>query len=266
MTAIQTRNSALAIKEEVTEGTPVSPTAPSDYVALQDDFDLSPDFEVLENEELKASLGQSKTILGLENPAGSMSHYLRHSAVEGTAPNYRLLLKAAFGSEDDAGVEHNTVAASTTTVINVDAGEGATYQKGQALLVKHPINDYEIRPVESISTDALTLGFALDNAPGTGVDLGEAITYLPVNAGHPTLTFWHYMGNSGAIQMSSGNRVTEASFSFEAGQLINTSYTFEGIEYFFNPIEISASNNAIDFNDGGGEENVNVGCPALTGR
>lgn len=249
--AIQTRNSALAVKVETTEGTPVVPAAGSDYVALQDDFSMSPAFEVLDNAELKASLGKAKSVLGLEQPSASTSHYLRHSGTEGSAPNYRYFLKAAFGAEDDAGVEHNTVSGSTTSVINVDTGEGATYLRGQALLIKDGTNGYRIRAVESISSDALTLGFQVPTAPGTGVNLGEAITYYPVNTGHPSLSLWHYVGNTGAIQLVSGARVTDLSISAEAGQFINASYSLEGVEYYFNPITISSANEDIDFNEGG---------------
>jgi hypothetical protein len=58
--------------------------------------------------------------------------------------------------------------------------------------------------------------------------------------------------------MSAGNRVTELGITFTAGELINQTYSFEGLEYYWNPIEITASNKYIDFDDGGGEENVSV--------
>ena len=95
--ALQTRNSALAVMKEVTEGTPVAPSASSDYVALQDDFSMSPSFNVLANAELKASIGTAKPILGSENPTASFSHYLRSSGVEGQAPNFGTMLEAAYG-------------------------------------------------------------------------------------------------------------------------------------------------------------------------
>lgn len=258
--SINTRSSVLAVKEETTEGTPVVPTAGTDAIALQDDFAITGDIELLENAEIKSSIGLAKGILGLESPTATVSHYLRNSGTAGTAPNYGPLLKALFGTEDDAGVEHDTVGGSTTSVVNVDTGEGATYQKGQALLVKHGSNPYEIRPVESISSDALTLGFQLSNAPASGVNLGEAVTYLPANSGHPTLSLWYYIGNvnNGGLNMSAGNRVTSMSITFEAGNLINATYSLEGLGVYWDPIEITTSNNKIDFNDGGGEENVSV--------
>lgn len=247
--AIQVRNSVLAAKVESVEGTPVSPTAAGDYVPLQDDFTMEPAFEVLENVELKASIGRSKPILGLENPTASFSHYLKHSGVEGQAPQFDEILTAGFGAEVIASTEYNTVAASTTLVVKVDSGEGVNFQRGQALLVKDATNGYSIRPVLSVSGDDLTLGFALANAPALGVNLGKAVLYKPANTGHQSLTLWHYAGNDGAVQMMAGGRLTEYGLSFQAGQLINQSFSFEGLSYYFNPIEITATSKYIDFTD-----------------
>ena len=43
MATITTRNSALAIIVETTEGEPKAPTLASEYVALQDEFSMSHD-------------------------------------------------------------------------------------------------------------------------------------------------------------------------------------------------------------------------------
>ena len=252
MANFQTRNSALAVKVETTEGTPISPTASTDYVALQDDFSMSPGFDVLTNAELKANLGPAKTVLGLENPAASFSHYLRHSGTEAQAPNYGEILKAAFGNEEVAATEYNTVASSTTTTVKVDSGEGATFRRGEALLVQHSANTYEIRAIDSISTDDLSVSFALDNAPGTGVDLGQAVTYYPAQSGHQTMSLWHYLGNQGAIQMMAGSRVISTAITFPAGDFINATYGFEGTSFYFDPIEVTATDIYLDFTDDGG--------------
>lgn len=251
--AILTRKSVLAIKKEVVEGTPIAPTASGDYVALQDDFSLAPAFETLENAELKDSLGSAKAIQGLENPAGSFSHYWRHSGVEGQEPDYGPLLESIFGDVDIALTEYNTVAGSTTSAINVDVGEGAFFQRGQALLVKHAAFPWEITIVESVAGDVITPLFNLKNAPATGTDLGLSVTYLPVNDGHPTLSVWHYLGNGGAIQLVSGARVVSLNTTFDAGQLINSNVSFEGNEYYYDPLEVVAgTNDKLDFTDDGG--------------
>lgn len=250
--AIVTRKSAFAVKPEVTEGTPVSPTASTDYIPIQADATMSPQTDTLSNDELKASIGQSKSILGAENPTSSVSLYLKHSGVSGTAPDASNLIKAAFGAEDIEATEYDTVAASTVSVTKVDAGEGATFIRGQALLFKHAASPWEIRCVDSVSTDDLDNSFDADVAPATGTNLGKAVTYYPADDGHQTLSLWHYLGNSGAVQMTSGARVTEMGVEFPAGELITASYSMDGLEYFFNPLEVTATNKFFDFTDDDG--------------
>jgi len=250
--AIVTRKSAFAVKVETTEGTPVSPTANTDYIPIQQDASMSPAVDTLTNDELRASIGSSKSILGAENPTASVTTYLKASGVVGSAPDTGELLKATFGDERIGATEYDTVAASTTSVVKVDAGEGTNFSRGRAVLVKHPASPYEIRSIESVSGDDLTLGFALNNAPGTGVNLGQDVSYAPVSDGHQTLSLWHYLGNGGATQMESGCRVTDFGIEFTAGELITSTYGIEGLEYFFNPIEITATDIYVDFtNDDG---------------
>jgi hypothetical protein len=252
MANIQTRSSVLAIVPEVTEGIPVNPSAATQYTALQDDFSMEPAIDVLDNAELKNSLGMSKSILGLENPTASFSHYLRHSGTEGTAPDYNDLLKAAFGSEVVAGTEYDTTSSSTTAVVKMPGGEGANFQRGQALLIKHADKAWEIRPIHSVSTDDLNLGFVLANAPASGVDTGLSCSYIPTEASHQTLTIHHYLGNGGAYQMMAGARVTELGIEFPAGELINASFSLEGTAYYFDPITIAAADVYLDFTDDNG--------------
>lgn len=255
MANIQTRGTKLALVVETTEGTPVAPTVGTAFVPMQSDLSITPAFETQENDEMKGSLGKGKPIAGLENPTASMSLYLKHSGVEGQAPNYgSTLLKGIFGAEDDAGVEHDTVASSTVSLIKVDSAEGATYMRGQALMIKDPTNGYSIRPVHSISADDLVPGFDLLAAPASGVNLGQAITYYPVDSGHHTLSLWRYLGNSGAIDLVAGCRVTDLSINFESGQQINASYTLAGTGYYANPITIASDSKYIDFDVDGTTE------------
>lgn len=250
--AINMKSSVLAIKPEVTEGTPVIPAAAGDFIALQPDAAMAPAIDVLANDELRSSIGKAKPILGMENPTFSMSHYLRHSGVAGTAPGYKQLLKAAFGSEVVASTEYNTIAASTTVLVKVDTGEGAQFQRGQVLLVKDSTNGFSLRPVLSVSNDDLTLGFALAVAPGTGVDLGKAVLYKPADSGHQSVTLWHYLGNAGALQMMAGGKVTEFAVEIAAGELVNATFSLEGLSYYFDPINITSADRYLDFTDDDG--------------
>jgi hypothetical protein len=248
--AIATKSSVLAVVPESTEGTPVAPTLATQYLAIQPDAAMTPAFETLTNEELRSSIGASKPILGLENPSFTMSHYLKASGVEGQAPAYGSLVEACLGAKTVNATEYDTVSGSTVSVLNVGSGEGASFRRGQPVLIKDGVNGFRIRAVKSISADALTLSFNVPNAPASGVNLGKAVHYYPVNTGHPTVSLWHYLGNGGATQMLAGGRCVSISGSAEAGQLVNATYTVEGVSYYFNPIEITSSSNKIDFNDG----------------
>lgn len=249
MAVVRNRDSVMAIVVESTEGTPVVPSAAGQYVALQDDATMSPNSETLENAEIKSSLGPSQPIIGRETASASFSHYLKHSGTEGQASEIDEVLTAIFGSEEIESTEYNTVAGSTTSVINVDSGEGAQFARGQGLLIKDSTNGYSVRNVQSIATDAMTLGFNVANAPGTGVNLGKAIFYSPANSGHQSLSLWHYLGNAGALQLVSGARATQFDFTVEPGSLVNANFSFEGLNYYFNPITIDANDTYIDWTD-----------------
>jgi len=255
-----TRTSRLALVAESTRGTAVEPSSANDYTALQDDVDLSPSFDELENAELSGSIGQKQTTLGLERPEMSFSHYMRHSGVEGQAPDYNLLLKSLFGTETVNGTEYDTIAGSTAgtstarAVIKVDSGEGSNFARGQALLIKDATNGYRVRNIYSISSDDLTVGFNLANAPGVGVNTGKCVAYSPgaTDSAYVALSAWLYRGNGGALELMTGSRATSMNIELAAGEYINGSFTLQGLEYKFNPITIDSSSKYIDFTDDGG--------------
>lgn len=258
MTRILTRASVLGIMEENTTGTWLPPSGTGKFMALQPDFQIVPATEELTNDEIKNSLGNSKSIQGLESPTASGSHYFRASGVEGTAPDYSDILKSAFGSQTDVSTERNTVASSTTAVIKVDTGEGVEFPRGRPILVKDGVNGYSVRFAHSVSSDDITLNFVLDTAPGTGVNLGLPNYWTPANSGHPSLSLSHYLGNGGGLMALAGGQVTSYSITAESGQLVNMSYSVDGTWFGFNPVVIAATNKYIDFDDGAGEENASI--------
>lgn len=252
-----TRKSVMAVKKETTTGTIVYPTSGADYVALQDDVSMKPAFDTVDNNELSSSVGIRAAILGLEKPEFSFSHYVRHSGAEATDPSFIEFLEGAFGEKVAAISEFDTVAGSTAgttaaaAVVNVDTGEGTNYERGKAILIKDPTNGYSIRNVHSVSSDALTLGFNLATAPGTGVNLGRPILLKP-NDSAPTLSTHLYTGNGGAYQLMAGGRVSSADISVESGSPVNCAYSLAGVAYYFDPINITASTKYLDFTDDAG--------------
>jgi hypothetical protein len=253
--AHQTRSSVLFIVEETTEGTPKAPSSGSEAVALQEGYELIPAFEVLENAELKSSIGLSKPLLGLESPTASISHYFRHSGVEGQAPTYGPLLESALGTVDVNSTQYTTTSSSTAGTASARAvikstGNASNFQRGQGLLIKDGTNGYRIRNVYATSgSDDLQLSFNLANAPASGVGLGKSVSYIPANADHESLSLWDYRANGGAIQLIAGAKVSEFSVEVTAGEFINASYSLEGTSFYFNPIEIASADRYLDFLD-----------------
>jgi hypothetical protein len=258
------RASVFAIKRETTVGDLIAPSLGSDAIPLREGFSQTSAIEELVSDELVNDIGATKSLTGLESPEGSHPAYLKHSEVEGTAPEVALLFESAFGAVATAGAEFNTVAASTAgtstarPVIKVDTGEGASYQVGEALLIKDGTNGYSIRNIHSISGDDLTGNFNLDVAPGTGVNLGRATLFHPVATGHPSYSAWLYGANGGYIQAMAGCRTSEIAMTFPAGEQATVDFSYQGTESFFNPVIVTASNEVIDFEDDGGVKVANL--------
>lgn len=257
MTVGLTRASSFAIKEESTAGTYVAPTGATSFVALRPGNETSYEPEQLDNDELLNDIGAAKAFIGKEIVSGSHSAYLRHSGVEGQEPQLGIMYESVMGDKNVAGTEYDTVSSSTTTVVKVNTGEGAQFREGQALLIKNG-NGYEIRNVNSISGDDLNLNFKLTNAPGTGVNLGKAITYLPAASGHPTFSTTKYIGGGHAKEVTAGNTVTELSLTMDANGFGEVEFSYEGTKYYYNPIIITSSNKYLDLTDDTGTLAVSV--------
>jgi len=236
---------------------PVTPTSATDYIALQEGFTLAPEFEVLENAEIRGDISTAKPILGQENPTSEISHYIKHSGTEATAPEDNLLLKNAFGTTAIRATERNTIAASTVSLVKVDVGEGVEFQKGDLLRVQHASFPDELVTVDSVSGDDLTPAFDLQNAPATGTELGRNVVYRPANT-RGSLSMFDFRSDGAALGVGSGMKVNELTIDFEAGQLLNGSYSNNGLEYFFTPIEITATTNDLDFTDDAGAQSVTL--------
>lgn len=250
--AIKARSTVCAVKEEVTQGTLVEPSAATDFIPLLSGaFDMDSASDQIISDEIKNSIGPSESIPGLEKPTGSLDQYLKHSGVEGQAPSYSPLLKGAFGAVEVNGTEYPTAAGSTTTVINVGVGVGANFSKGEALLIKDSVNGYSIRCIKSIAGDALTLDFALSAAPAAAVNLGKAVFYSVQNSSHPSLSM-HLFNADGYRQAVAGARVSSLSMDVNAGEPVVCSFEFEGTKHFFDPITITATSKYIDAEDDGG--------------
>lgn len=243
-----TRATVLFVKKETTAGTPIDPGAGTDAIELQPDVQMAPNFDSLQNEAMRSSIGVSKPVQGLEQPTGSFSHYLKASGVAGTAPEYGDLLESLFGTTSSNSTERATTTSSTVSLLKLAAG-GSDFARGKAVLVKDGANGYSIRPVDSVSTNDLTLGFNMPGSPGSGINVGKCVNYAPANSGHPSFTAWLYRGNGHSIEVLAGAKTASMSASADAGGFLNASFSMEGTKYCFDPIRIAADDTKLDFLD-----------------
>lgn len=253
--AFASRSSIFAFVEEVTEGTPVDPSA-GDFTVVREGAQLTGAVNTVTSDELRNSLGASKAFVTSQAPTGSIPKYFKPSGTEGVAPDYGILIKACLGAEDVNGTEYTTNASSTAGTSTVRAilkvtSASTNFQKGQAVLIKDGVNGYAVRNVwDGANATDLPLSFNLETAPASGVGLGKAVLYLPA-ASQPTFTAHMYQASSASAihQMISGGRTTAMNIEFTANDLAAVTFEIGGVRYFVNPIEITASSRFIDFTD-----------------
>lgn len=257
-TALPTRKSLQGLVIETTEGTPADVSSGSDILSLQDGFTVNFDTDSQENAELNASVDKKASIIGLEHPKTSHSHYFRHSGVEGTRPLYDKLLRASFGSTVDAPVvQKQTGSGSTSGDINTRAilklaGGGGEYERGDAILLKDSTNTYSIHNVLSVSGNDLTLLFNMrGSAPASGISCGKNILYKTADE-PPSLTHWIFRGNGASKEVFAGMKVASMELSAVVGEPLNISYSMEGTSYGFDPIRVESTDQYLDFNLGAG--------------
>lgn len=249
----QARLNLMALREESTEGTLVEPSAATQFVPVREGDLVEPGIEVLANDELRGSLAPSQSQRGIENPSVEVPLYLKHSGSEGVNPNWAILLKSLFGTETENDTERAVTSGSTTAVLEL-AANGDEFPRGAGVLVKDNATgrNHSIRAIHSRSSNSLTMGFQLANAPASGVNLGLCTHYSPLNNGaNPSFSAWHYIANRAAVEAVRGCRTDSLSMVAALGQEIEMNFTAMGLKYLFNPLIVTSSNQNLEFVDDG---------------
>lgn len=182
-----------------------------------------------------------------------------------------LLTLSMGGTEDGEG--STFAAGSTTTVVNVQAGDGLEFTAGQAVMCEGTGDngENEISVIDSISTDALTLKTALSNAPSENDTIWNSYTaYIDPSAtntwqfqalGDDAADIWLLLGCVGGFsfqdllqtEASQLPRInfdmmvtswekdsgTMAAGSYDAGDLLGTT---EGMEIHYQTVDSTARN------------------------
>lgn len=249
--------SVFAIKEEVTAGTLIAPTGAENYIPLRAGSGMTATFENLESDELLNDIGQAEPALGKETPTGTHPIYLKNSEVEGTPPEYGLLIESLLGAKEIASTEYSVTSgsdagdASTRAALEMGSDEEDNFEVGQAVLIKDGTNGFNIRNVQNVDSvgNQLDLNFNLASAPASGVALGKASLYKPASTGHPSYSAWLYSANGAAIQAQAGCQTNSMTMEFPAGQYATAEFGYAGVSSFYDAIIIGSSNKYIDVTD-----------------
>lgn len=115
---------------------------------------------------------------------------LLDTAATPATPYLGTLLKAILGGEYNAAGSTVLGGASTSTVVNVQAGHGARFRAGTVVHIE-VANVYYARVITSIATDALTVWPALPSAPASTDDVINSYTYFLTETNTQSLTVEH---------------------------------------------------------------------------
>lgn len=246
-----TKSNVLSMMQETTEGTLKAEDSGADFIPLRAGYSMSGAFNSVDSDELVAGdLGASKSFTADEVPTASIPFYLRGSGVEGQEPEIGKLFHGVMGEKSAAATEYALLAGSTVSILKVASGDN--FKVGQAVLIKDDTNGWEVRMINSISGNDLILNYNLSVAPAVGVTLGKAICYSP-GLSHPSFSVHRYQAaaaGSAFKDSMAGAKVNSLGLTFAANGLGEGTAELAGLEYFWNPIVIDASNNKFDFNDG----------------
>jgi hypothetical protein len=258
MASYVSKSQIVGLIKEDTEGVLKDLTAGSQFMEVREGTAISGAVETIDSDVLVAgSIGASKSFVTREAPTGSFPKYLKHGT-EGVAPEYSILVESAMGAVTVNSTEYAVTAgssagtATTRASLEMAGNNEDNFVKGQAVLIKDGVNNYSIRNVYNVDSvgNQLDLNFNLSAAPASGVALGKAIAFRPGNA-HPTFSVHHWQALTGSAykQAMAGCRTTSMEIQLPALGFAEISFEVEGINFYFNPIRISATNKYLDITD-----------------
>lgn len=230
-------NTKLAVMEEVTEGTWLTPASGSDFILpLSDGFELTPAKELIERNVLNSSIGKTKPRHGTSSVAGSISVEAKANGTAGSYPQYGPLMRAALGASRQATTTTTTKASGNTgTVLQIEDADISKFNIGDIILIKQS-GAYHVSPITAKDSTVSAANITLLVPKETGsfsnsVVIEKFSTYLTANSGHPTLSISKYTEDT-KLETAAGCRASSMSLeNFSTGQLANWAFSFEGLSF-----------------------------------
>jgi hypothetical protein len=231
------QNTKIAIEEEVTEGTYVTPAGASSFLqTLSDGTEITPSKELLERNVFNGSLGKTSPRTGTRTVSGSIPVECRAFSTAGEEPEYDKLVKAAFGARRQASTTTTTKASgNTATVLQIEDADISKFSVNDTVLVKQS-GAFHVSPISAKSSGAGTATITLLIAHPSG-DMADSVviekftTYHVANSGHPSLSITKYVEDE-VRECALGARVTSMSLeNFATGQIPSLNFGFEGLDF-----------------------------------
>lgn len=230
-------NIKVAVMVESVEGTYLAPASAAAFISpLADGFEINPAKELLERNNLNASIGKSTARSGMRSVSGSIAVEAKANGVAGAEPEYAPLLKAALGaSRQNTTVVTSKASGNTASILQIEDADISEFNIGDIILVKQA-GAFHVSPITSKTSGAGTASITLLVAHPSG-DLTDSVTiekhstYYTANSGHPTLSLSKYVENA-RLEQAAGCRVSSMSLNnFATGQLADFSFGLEGLSF-----------------------------------
>lgn len=230
----------VALKEEVTEGTYVAPTAATDYIQPLEDFvGFSPSKELVERNILRSGLGQITPRVGLQRAEAGLAVEFRASGSEGDPTDFHFLLKNGLGSTRNLAARITTKAAPahTTTVLQIEDADIANLNVGDGIVVLDSTQHQHVVIVSKTSgvgTATITVAPTMSEVPEASVQIAKFTTYYGASSGSsiPGMSLTAYLGNGGISQRVAGLKVSSMSIdNFTAGQIASFNFSLNGMSF-----------------------------------
>ncbi len=230
-------DSSFAVKAETSEGTYIAPTSGSDgfLEVIKGSVDIQPMRALVERNVLSSTLSKHIPRLGMRSVTGKLGVELKGSGVEGTAPDYSLLLESMFGTKrayTTAAVTRNAVMTSTTLAI--EDADIASLNIGDIIVIKKTGAYHSAAIVSKVSTAGsavVTFTPAAGFTPVYPVAISKFTTYVPADSGHKPFSLSAYWGD-GFLEASIGNYVAGMTLqNFKTGQIPSLEFKLDGMSY-----------------------------------
>lgn len=232
-----TNTTAIAIEEEVTEGTFVAPASAASYVqTLSSGLEMKTSKELLERNVFTGTVGKVTPRTGTRSTNGSVPTELRANSVEGNAPESDKLLKSGLGLKRSISTTTTTKATGNTgSVLQIQDADISKFNVGDIVVVKET-GAYHCSPItaKTSGVGTATITLLVPKSAGSfsnSVVISKATVYTVAESGHPSLSITKYV-DSAVEQKAIGCRVNKIDMSeFATGKIPSLNFGFDGLDF-----------------------------------